>query len=183
MKLRFILLIFVMLFTLTGCFNKPAVPPKDTVKKGNDPSENIEWYVIKREPQRVLVVNPIPEDLGSSGNREFYDAVWVSNFPDDAQVGQKVKILFKGEIATSYPGLSGAKEVTVLPSIKPDKAKLSEEQVLREAINIKEATEIKIFVPTAIKFDDKSHLWTVRFKDGALTDTQKEEKSLQIPDK
>ncbi|PQP88531.1 hypothetical protein [Paenibacillus sp. AR247] len=63
-----------------------------------------------------------------------------------------------------------------MPSIKPDKAILSEEQVLREAINNKEAAEIKIFVPTAIKFDDKSHLWTVRFKDGALTDTQKEKK-------
>jgi hypothetical protein len=33
-------------------------------------------------------------------------------FPDDAQVGQKVKILFKEEMATSYPGLSGAKKVS-----------------------------------------------------------------------
>ncbi|MET3849275.1 hypothetical protein ABIE48_003208 [Paenibacillus sp. OAE614] len=50
---------------------------------------------------------------------------WLSffRFPDDAQVGQKVKILFKGEMATSYSGLSGAKKVSILPSIKPDKAK------------------------------------------------------------
>lgn len=117
------------------------------------------------------------------GLKEFYAAVWVSNFPEDAQVGQKVEIIFDGEMATSYPGQARAKKVSVLPSIKPDTAKMTEEQVIRDAIKAKEAAEINVFVPTAIKFDEKSQKWTIQFKDGFLSDTQKEEHSLQIPDK
>lgn len=167
MKLKFILLIFVALVALTGCSNNSPTNHPDESEEGGDGLGTVGWYVIKKENQKALVVNPIPKDYSATGGiEEFYDAVWVSNFPDDAQVGQKVKILFEGEMATSYPGLGGAKKVSILPSIKPENAKMTEAQVLRSAISSKEAADIIVFVPTAIVFDDKAHLWTVHFKDG-----------------
>lgn len=81
MKLRFILSAFVTLIALTGCYNKSTVPPMEPVEDGNDQSGNVEWYVIKIEDQRTLVVNPVPRDYSSTGGiNEYYDAVWASNF-------------------------------------------------------------------------------------------------------
>jgi hypothetical protein len=184
-NLLYFLSFLMIVLLLTACSEKTKHQNINSESSKQSSSASIGWYVIKKESQKGLVVNPIPNDYSSTGGiKEFYEAIWVSNFPEDVQVGQKVEIIFEGEMATSYPGQARAKKVSVLPNKKPDKsAKLTEEQVLREAIKSKEAAEIRVFIPKEISFDEKSKLWTIRFIDGTLSDKQKEERSLQIQDK
>ncbi|MDO9533898.1 MAG: hypothetical protein Q7J85_00900 [Bacillota bacterium] len=73
MKKPFLMLIF-MLFTVTifvGCI--PNV--------GEDPSKSDEpgmiGYVMSREDDRILVINPEAYDFSATGGiSEYYDAIW-----------------------------------------------------------------------------------------------------------
>lgn len=87
-------------------------------------------YVVKREGDRVLVVDPV----GKQVERMFYNAVWVKTTDASIQVGQKVQVYFDGPILTSYPGQGAAKSITVIPQQKPAGARLTPEQAVEAAL-------------------------------------------------
>jgi hypothetical protein len=55
----------------------------------------------------------------TGGVKEFFDAVWISNIPQDVKVGQKVQVWFEGAVATSYPGQAMTNKISILPSNEP----------------------------------------------------------------
>jgi hypothetical protein len=173
--------LIAIFFLLNACTTKQKSLNHFNSESSNNPKAVNVWYVTKKEKENTLVVNVIPKDTG--GVKEFYDAVWVSNIPDEVEIGQKVEVLFEGAMAASYPGQGRAKKVSILPKIKPNKANMTEDQVIREALTSKETSNINIFVIKDIKFDEKLDLWTIRFKDGVISDKETEQRNLQILDK
>ncbi|RAP76103.1 DUF3221 domain-containing protein [Paenibacillus montanisoli] len=139
-------------------------------------------YITKIENQRALVVNPISREINET-REEFYDAIWVSNIPPDIRVGQNVQVWFKGSIETSYPGQGGASKVTISEVQKPVKAILAQDEVIRKALMNKDILDINILVIKELKYDEKSEMWTIRYKSAAITDGVLEEHIIQIPDK
>jgi hypothetical protein len=139
-------------------------------------------YITKLENQRALVVSPISREINQT-RKEFYDAIWVSNMPQDVEVGQYVNVWFEGTIATSYPAQARASKVTITKIQKPDKAILSQDEVIRKVLLNKDISSINILVINKVVYDEKSAVWTIRYKSAIITDGSIEEHNMQVPDK
>ncbi|HWO98432.1 MAG TPA: YobA family protein [Bacillus sp. (in: firmicutes)] len=145
---------------------------------------DIKGYVVKREKERILVVSDKAEDYSSTGGqKESYDAVWVSDSPKDIKLGQRVQVWFSGPVMTSYPAKAGAKKVSIVKSKKPDGADLSETQALRKALLNKKNDENEVIVVKRIKYDTKLDNWTIRLRETLKTPGEPEEFDLQVKDK
>ncbi|QGQ94115.1 DUF3221 domain-containing protein [Paenibacillus psychroresistens] len=146
----------------------------------NPPTDfSMTGYVVKRDEKRVLIVNNIAKDYGSTGGiKEYYDAVWVSGIAEKVELGQRVLVWFNGPIAESYPAQGQSDKVAILPSLKHDNAVLTEEEVIRKALASKEAANVQAFVVIAINFDEKSAAWTIRYKDGFISENAVEQELL-----
>ncbi|SEO95341.1 DUF3221 domain-containing protein [Paenibacillus sp. OV219] len=147
-----------------------------------DVNPGIVGYVTKIDNQSALVVNPTSRKLNET-RTEYYDAIWVSNIPSNIEVGQNVNVWFKGEIATSYPGQGTASKITISETQKPVKALLTREEAIRKALQDKDIANINILVVKDVSYDEKSAMWTIRYKSAVITDGVLEEHTIQIPDK
>lgn len=148
---------FFILFCLllSGCD-----PLASNVKPG------IEGYVVKKVDGRILVVDPLPQDFSSTGGmKEYYNAIWFSNAPKKVQVGQKVKVWFN-IVATSYPGQSSSKKVTILPSNHPTKANLTESEAIRKALTPLVTAADEVLVIKTVEFHKVTGIWNVLIKHG-----------------
>jgi hypothetical protein len=66
--------------------------------------------------------------------------------PPEIEVGQNVHVWFEGEMATSYPAQGKASKVTFSKIQKPEKAALSQDEVIRKALLNKDISSIKMLV-------------------------------------
>lgn len=146
------------------------------------PAPSLVGYITKHENQRALVVSPISREINQT-RKEFYDAIWVSNMPQDVEVGQYVHVWLEGAIATSYPGQGKASKVTITKIQKPEKAILSQDEVIRKALLNKDISSINNFVINEVVYDENSDVWTIRYKSAIITDSLIEEHIIQVPDK
>ncbi|NOU72971.1 DUF3221 domain-containing protein [Paenibacillus sp. LMG 31458] len=182
--MRKLCLLFILIASLflNACTNK--VEPKQSPLVGTNKSSSAELvgYITKLENQRALVVSPMSREINQT-RKEFYEAIWVSNMPQDVEVGQYVNVWFEGTIATSYPAQGKASKVTITKIQKPEKAILSQDEVIRKALLNKDISSINIFVINEVVYDEKSAVWTVRYKSAIITDSSIEEHSMQVPDK
>lgn len=122
----------------------------------------IEGHVVKVENGTFLVVSSVPEDYSSTGGvKEYYNAIWFSNAPNNIQIGQKVQVWFD-EVLESYPGRSNAKKVSILPTTKPDNADLSETEAIQKALVAQGENGLTIM--KSITYDAKSDTWTMIIK-------------------
>ncbi|WP_376769544.1 DUF3221 domain-containing protein [Paenibacillus plantarum] len=143
---------------------------------------SIQGYITKVENNRILVVSSKPKNYSSTGGvKEFYDAVWVSNVPNEVKVGQQVQVWFQGGVLTSYPGQARSAKISFITSEKPINATLLEEQVVEQAINTQAYADITIFVIKEVKYDESADKWQIRFKNGKLN-TEEQEQIIEIPD-
>ncbi|MGG3448787.1 DUF3221 domain-containing protein [Domibacillus aminovorans] len=98
-------------------------------------------WVMKVSADGMLVVEAQPDDFSATGGvPEHYGAVGY-NFPkanEKLKIGQRVIVEASGPIAESYPGQGRAKFVTVLPAYQPKGADITEEDVVRKAIEQRE---------------------------------------------
>jgi hypothetical protein len=115
--------------------------------------------------------------------KEFYFAYWVSNMPSNLEVGKYVHVLFENDKTASYPGQGRAVKITISETQKPQKAKLSQDEVIRKALMNKDIANINILVIKEVTYDEKASIWTIRFKSASITDSPIEEQTIQIPDK
>ncbi|GMK38783.1 hypothetical protein PCCS19_18370 [Paenibacillus sp. CCS19] len=138
-------------------------------------------YVTKIEKQRALIVTPISRQINES-NKEFYDAIWVSNMPPNIKIGQHVEVWFNGGIETSYPGQGMATKVTMSEIRKPATATLTQDEVIRKALLDQKIANINILVIKEVTYDEQTTMWTIRYKNAAFTDDELEEYRVQIPD-
>ncbi|WP_187274056.1 DUF3221 domain-containing protein [Paenibacillus sp. N3.4] len=182
MKNNCFFLFFIALLLLNACTNK--VEPKQSPLAETNKSSSTEFvgYITKLENQRALVVSPISKEINQT-RKEFYDAVWVSNMPSDIEVGQYVHVWFIGAIATSYPAQGKASKVTISNIHKPEAAALSQDEVIRKALINKKISSIDILVIKEVIYDEKSAVWTIRYKSAIITDGSIEEDSILVPDK
>ncbi|MEC0267017.1 DUF3221 domain-containing protein [Paenibacillus anseongense] len=113
MKKLWLLFLLIASLLLNACTNK--VEPKQSPLAETNKSGSVEFvgYITKLENQRALVVSPISKEINQT-RKEFYDARWVSNMPQDVEVGQYINVWFEGSIATSYPAQARASKVTII---------------------------------------------------------------------
>lgn len=142
-------------------------------------------YVTKIENQRALIVSPISRVMNETV-KEHYEAYWISSIPSNIEVGQYVHIWFEDDKAADqaiYAGRGKAVETTISETQKPQKAKLSQDEVIRKALMNKDIANINILVIKEVTYDEKASIWTIRFKSASITDSPIEEQTIQIPDK
>lgn len=126
----------------------------------------IEGYVVGKTDDRILVVSSVPKDFSSSGGmKEFYNAIWFSKAPKDIEVGQKVHVWFS-YVMESYPGQSTAEKVIVVPSTKPEQAKLTEPEVIRKALRTQGLNSTELSVIKAVDYIPEKDMWLVHIKQG-----------------
>ncbi|OPH61402.1 hypothetical protein BC351_15850 [Paenibacillus ferrarius] len=177
-------LVFLLLasFFLNVCTNKVEPKQSPIAETNKSSSAELVGYITKLENQRALVVSPISREINQT-RKEFYDAVWVSNMPQGVEVGQYVNVWFEGALATSYPAGGKASKVVISNIKKPEKAIMSQDEVIRKAFLNKDISSINIFVINEVVYDDKSAVWTIRYKSAIIADGPIEEHSMQVPDK
>lgn len=135
----------------------------------------IEGYVVKKEQDRILVVDSSPEDFSSTGGlAEFYNAIWFSSAPGKVKVGEKVQVWFD-VVAESYPGQSEAEKFVIIPGKKPKNADLAESEAIRKALDV--FSQLEVPVIKSVKFNEKYNHWEILIKQG------EEETNVVIPDK
>jgi hypothetical protein len=176
-----ILLLLLLSSFLNACTGISGDSQATLEKKNESDSTEFIGYVTKIENQKALVVSSINREMNQ--RKEFYDAVWVSNIPPEIEVGQNVHVWFEGELATSYPALGMASKVTISKIQKPEKAVLTQEEVIRKALLNKDFSSINVLVIKEVKYDEKLSGWTIRYKEGIITDGSLEEHKIEIPDK
>lgn len=78
------------------------------------------------------------------------------------KVGQRVTVEASGGIKESYPAQGTAKFVEVMPDYKPAGARLSESQVVAQAIEeFHKHSEAGFLVIKTLSFDEKKKMWVV----------------------
>jgi hypothetical protein len=179
-KMSLIVLFLTSLF-LSACSG--SVGSKQPKLAETNEASTLEFvgYITKIENQRALVVSSINKE--TIQRKEFYDAVWVSNLPSDIEVGQNIHVWFDGALAASYPGQGKASKVTISKIQKPEKAILSQEEVIRKALLNKDVSNVNILVIKDVFFDPNLAIWTIRYKSAIISDGSIEEHSIQVPDK
>ncbi|MFZ3579744.1 YobA family protein [Virgibacillus sp. DJP39] len=169
--LKTVLLILSFVMILVGCGND------DTNEYNGKPG--ITGYVMDKKEQRILVVSQEVKDFSESGGtKEFYDAVWANEAPNDVMVGEQVSVWFKGEVETSYPGQTSVGKLEVKTSYTPEDATLSDAEALNKALNQNEVGN-EILTVQSISYDAKKDEWSISLKN---TNNYKEYK-IQIEEK
>lgn len=165
MKKSLILVLFLLLVVSSfGCGTKGSNNADGVGPSDGEPG--IEGYIVKKEGSRILVVDSEPQDFSSTGGlKEFYNAIWFSNAPENVEIGEKVQVWFD-VVMESYPGQSEAKKVLVLPNVKPEGADLSEAEAIREALTSPQINTNEVTVIKAAKYDAKSDVWDIHLKQG-----------------
>ncbi|MGM0843896.1 MAG: DUF3221 domain-containing protein [Bacillota bacterium] len=151
------------LFILAACSNENGN------KDGEEPG--ITGFVMDKEGQQILVVSTQAKDYSDNGGiKEYYDAVWASEAPNDVNVGEQVKISFDGGMDTSYPGQAAVGKLEVIPSSSPEGAALSEAEALNRALS-QNKFENEILTAVTISYEADKNEWSIILKN---TDSYKE---------
>lgn len=168
-----IILILVIVLMVTGCSKNQSSSGNENINTPITSSQTkfIElkqdgYYVMDKKDNRILLVSTEKQDFSSTGGvNEYYDAIWLSGFQGDIQIGQRVQFELNGPVLTSYPGQGEAKSITPDPVQKPEVSKLSVEEALERALNSDEVDRNKVLVITSIKYFEDSKKWQVDLKE------------------
>ncbi|MGX2959752.1 DUF3221 domain-containing protein [Peribacillus sp. JNUCC 23] len=165
----FLIVSLIVLLFLMGCSLNGHTEKTDSNADTSDKASKKGLYVLSIEEQGMMVVNSIPSDFSSNGGeKEYFDAISY-HYPkasEELEVGQRVLVEADGPILESYPGQGKAKKVTILPEYKPDKADLSESQVVRKALKELESESTSNWIAAIrnITYDKEKDTWKVDIK-------------------
>jgi len=157
MRRHAFLIVFLLIFLFAGC----SVDQPDGVPAAPDKEPGMTGYVMAKDNERILVVDPVSQDFSSTGGvNEFYDAIWFSNIPEEIKEGDKVKVWFDA-VAESYPGQSEAIRIEVLPAPMPDGADLDESAAINKALHSGEITTSWPTVLKSIEYNKGTDTWEI----------------------
>lgn len=157
-KVFFALLILIVAVSTMGCNLTSKEPPRS-----DEPG--IIGYVMNKESDSILVINPEAQDFSSSGGvSEYYDAIWFTNAPQDIEVGEKVKVWFDN-VMDSYPAQSEVIHLEVIPSQTPNGANLTESEALKKALTSELSNMESLIVVKNINYANKSDSWDIKLKE------------------
>ncbi|MBA9029445.1 DUF3221 domain-containing protein [Peribacillus huizhouensis] len=177
---NFYILVLLLGVSLMGCtLNNENVGEKEEDEEINQINETKETitnftqlvgYVTKKDENKILVVSPEPEDYSANGGeREHYDAVWIStsNIAEDILVGQRIEVLFEGSVFLIYPGQGSAKDISVQSTETQKNSKISEVEAIQEAINQLETDDFKnsVIIVKSVNYDDETSSWYIDLND------------------
>lgn len=164
------ILLVLLLFTLSGChFLKDEAP-------------DLHGYVLKQTDSQIFVVSKIANDFSDRGGvKQFFDAITLDRVPKNVEVGQEVKVWYKGEVDVTYPACGSIQHLEIVEPKQPEGAKLSTEEVVKQAL-----TKIDVeyfFAITDVVYNKDTSSWTVTYKPISLyNDDEEKLQSIQIPD-
>ncbi|MDW7649728.1 MAG: DUF3221 domain-containing protein [Bacillota bacterium] len=136
----------------------------------------ITGYVMSRDENSILVVDPLAQDFSSTGGAsEQYDAIHFSNAPADVKVGDKVNVWYAW-VVHPYPGVSEVKHIEVTASPRPTGAILSESEALERVLTSRfflttrsqdDAAFLanKVMAVQLIEFNPEKGSWGVTLRD------------------
>ncbi|MCD9025918.1 YobA family protein [Cohnella silvisoli] len=160
-KYKMSIMMISLFMILAACGNKPEREPQ-AVKTAEAHNSGFNGYVVKKEKNRILVVNSTERDFGANGGAShYYEAIWFSNSPFNIEVGQHVEVRADGAIAESYPAQGKANTVAVITGLEPEGASLSEAEAVRKALSSPEVSGYDIPAIKEVKFDEKLAEWIV----------------------
>jgi hypothetical protein len=146
---------------LAACGIKPETQALES-KSTEVHNSGFNGYVVKKDKDRILVVNSTERDFSANGGAShYYEAIWFSNSPFNIEVGQHVEVQTDGAIAQSYPGQGQAESVSVITGLKPKGVLLSEAEAVRKALTSPEAADYNVPVIKEVKFDEALAEWIV----------------------
>ncbi|MFC5465353.1 YobA family protein [Lederbergia graminis] len=152
------IILFFLVIILAACGQANA--DGNTDEKGKP---DIIGYVMDQNDSRILVVSAEAQDFSANdGLSEYYDAISLSNAPENVKIGQMVKVWIDGPVADSYPMQGKISKLEVVESSKPDGAKMTEEQALRKIIKAQPTKQMAV---RNIYFDNTKNIWKVEFKE------------------
>ena len=149
----FVVLTLLLAVSLTGCRGTPQTAP------------DMIGYVMRIDNAgRILVIDPVAQNFSSTGGvNEFNNAIWFAKAPKSIVAGQKVKVWFD-IVRESYPGQSEIEYIEVVPSPKPDGAKLDESQALQKALLSQQPNVVESIVKS-IEYNKVTSLWVIKLKE------------------
>ncbi|MGV2881791.1 DUF3221 domain-containing protein [Paenibacillus taichungensis] len=166
---RFLISLSILIVCLPGCSGYNDCNSVQT--QANTPSEDgFTGYVVAREGNSILVVDPAYEDFGANkGESRYYPAKWFSNAPNP-QIGSYVEIWTDGSPENQpYPGQARAETIAVSCPATPDGAHMSEEDAIRAGLYSSDGEQVRIPVIENVDFDKDIGTWTVRMRDAMTT--------------
>lgn len=166
---RVLISLSILIVCLTGCSGH--IDCNSVQTQANPPSDNgFTGYVVDREGNSILVVDPAYEDFGANeGESRYYPAKWFSNAPDP-QIGSYVEIWTDGSPENQpYPGQARAETIAVSCPANPDGAHMSEEEAIRAGLYSSDGEQVRIPVIENVDFDKDIGIWTIRMRDAIST--------------
>ncbi|HYE66998.1 MAG TPA: YobA family protein [Anaerovoracaceae bacterium] len=161
MRRQAFLIVFLLISLFAGC----GVDQPNGMPGAPDKEPGMTGYVMGKENERILVVDPVSQDFSSTGGvNEFYDAIWFSNIPEEIKEGDKVKVWFDA-VADSYPGQSEAIRIEVLPAPRPDGADLDESAAINKALHSGEITTSWPTVLKSIEYYKETDTWEIGIRE------------------
>ncbi|KGP73603.1 DUF3221 domain-containing protein [Pontibacillus yanchengensis] len=141
-----VLLILTILFILSGCQNeKKFVPIK------SDP--DIQGYVMDKRDGEILVVSSKP---GENGDKEHVlKAIWTSEAPEIIQIGEQVRVWYRGGIQESYPSQGTVKQIKLMNTAKPKGSFFSEKDMIQKGLEQIDATRGIVAVKSIAYVEEK----------------------------
>lgn len=168
MRLSIFLLLTLLL--LSGCsFGKEQAP-------------DLHGYVLEEKDSQIIVVSKTANDYSAQGGvKQFYDAILLDRVPEHVEVGQEVKVWYKGEIEESYPACGSIKHIEVVENEQPSEASLHPQEVVQQAL---EKINIEYMVAiTDVLYNEETESWTVTYRPISLFNDDKERlQTIHIPD-
>ncbi|QQK74892.1 DUF3221 domain-containing protein [Salicibibacter cibarius] len=152
-------LLFLSLGMLSGCGLQESNSEQEQ-GESNAASE-ISGYVVDENDEEVLVVDTEASSTANDG--EHYDAVWLSDFSEDVELGEKVNAEY-GDAMEPYPGeTSDVAYIEVIEEERPEDADLTDAEVLREILPV---DELDVPVIKTLEHDAEANQWTIEMADG-----------------
>jgi hypothetical protein len=164
-----LLLIVIILFSamLSGCAGN-LTDSNDSIDNELQPSSEYMtkgYYVMDKKDNKILVVSTERQNFSATGGMdEYYDAVWLSDAPEEIEIGQQVQFEIDGMMLQSYPGQARAKTVLATAIQDPEASELSVEEALRRALISGEVEGNKVLVVLSIRHFENSDSWEIDLK-------------------
>jgi hypothetical protein len=156
-----VVLLISLSLILGACGNEPDTQALES-KSTEVHNSGFNGYVVKKDKDRILVVNSTERDFSANGGAShYYEAIWFSNSPFNIEVGQHVEVRANGAIEESYPAQGQAESVSVITGLEPKGVLLSEAEAVREALTSPEVASYNVPVIKEVKFDETLAQWIV----------------------
>lgn len=121
-------------------------------------------YVLDKKDRSIFVVSKQAQDFSANdGLNEYYDAIWLSEAPEDIEIGEQVKIWYDGPVQESYPMGGKVGKLEVVPGNKHEGADWSEAEAIDIAIQQQKPNEH--IAVKSIEFDKELAFWKIEFKE------------------